>query len=440
MCVKPLTINGLEVSCRECDKCLATYKNSWVARSVAERNSVPYSYVITLTYADVDGQPPLGARVYRYKDVQDFWKRIRWHAQKRWGENIDFRYVIVGEKGTLRGRCHYHGVIFSSHPVVELGEFAAPGKNELVYGKRMDWTLWGHGFVQMDQCTRKSIAYVLKYILKSRMTVAKSEGHAREGKTEWLASSYLWCSKRPPIGATWLYDKLHDLTRKGLCPPSLRMRVSGGGDWYVSGLAQKFMCLYLREKNDEYRTLHDRELSGWNTLLNSVSEPIENTETGEVSPRKPWEWLVNGEEEQDIAVSAEQAQAEYEKLKNRIETTHRLAARVAADRRFIRECGNVKPCDKCFARLTDKQKANIEQEEKFLYQEFLDRYGHGAESERTEAFKRFWWTRLRPSRGCILRDAPEIVGAFERQIPLTRSQPKLAARKAVGKALQKAPG
>ena len=83
---------------------------------------MPWAMTFTLTYADIDGVPPLGARVYRYKDVQDFWKRIRRAAERKWQETIEFRYIVVGEKGTKNGRCHYHGVMFASRPMTELGK------------------------------------------------------------------------------------------------------------------------------------------------------------------------------------------------------------------------------------------------------------------------------------------------------------------------------
>lgn len=188
MCATPKTFDGYEVSCRECNQCAATYKNTWVARCVAEKQTTEYAYAVTLTYADVDGVPPLGARVYRYSDVAKFWKRIRAAARYRWGENIDFRYVVVGEKGTKFGRCHYHAVVFSSHPIIELGDFSGPDGTGFEYKRRLNWSLWGHGFIEFQVADVAGMAYVLKYVLKSRMTAARSAGYAREGaRNGWPA-------------------------------------------------------------------------------------------------------------------------------------------------------------------------------------------------------------------------------------------------------------
>ncbi|AZV78280.1 hypothetical protein EBB79_10585 [Parasedimentitalea marina] len=286
---------------------------------------MPHAYAITFTYADIteeiDGEwitePPLGARVYRYKDVELMWKRIRSAANRKWkNEEFEMRYVIVGEKGTRFGRCHYHGVVFATHPIIELGKITSRKGNEFAYKRRLNWSIWGHGFVEFQIADRKGIAYCLKYILKARMTAERSKGHKREGKTEWLASSYLWCSKVPAIGSKWLWGKLNDLLSKGMCPPALRVRVPGGGDWYVSGKLQMEMCLFLHQANNEYQQLRGRNLAGWLTLIESVQDEIENSETGEICKRKPWEWLVNGEElEENPEHTAEQAQADFNALK-----------------------------------------------------------------------------------------------------------------------------
>jgi len=289
-----MIFEGVEVSCRQCDQCAATYKNTWVARCMAELQTNPHALAFTLTYADIDGKPPLGALVYRYRDVQLMWKRLRKAGVKQYGDDFVVRYIVVGEKGSRYGRCHYHGVMFLNYPLKTLGKFSGVKSEGFAIKRRLDWSIWGNGYVEFQPATRKGMSYALKYILKSRMTAAKSKGHGREGKTEWLASSYMWCSKKPAIGAPWLWKKLHNLADLGMVPPSLRFCVAGGGDWYVSGELQKEVCLWLHKLHKEA----DRALVGWSALIASVSDEIENQETGELVPRKPWEWLTNGEAEE----------------------------------------------------------------------------------------------------------------------------------------------
>lgn len=436
MCTDPKIFNGYETSCRECDQCVATYKNSWVSRCVAEKNTSAYAYAFTLTYADVDGEPPLGARVYRYRDVELMWKRIRSAAKRKWGENIDLRYVIVGEKGTRFGRCHYHGVMFSSHPVIELGKMTSRYGGGFTYKRRLDWSIWGHGFVEFQRADRKGIAYVLKYILKARMTAARSKGFGREGKTEWLASSYLWCSKRPAVGVSWLFQKLEDLVERGTCPPSLRVRVSGGGDWYVSGPAQKEMCVFLHHANNQFRKERGRDLAGWSTLVASVADEIELSDTGELVKRKPWEWLLNGEKGEEIPEYTE-AQAERDREQFQFEFRKRQAVRtsIADARRVVRQCGNIIPCKACLDSRTDEQRANLEQEYLLRFDEWLSRHWRTSHDDRRRAFEEWWLTRLRPSRACGLRENPAHLDNFHKLVPVTKAQRGLTYKKAIGKGL-----
>jgi len=442
MCTKPNVFNGFETSCRECDECAATYKNSWVSRCIAEKQGMAHTYAITLTYANVDGEPPLGARVYRYKDVQAFWMRIRAAAKRRWGQSIDMRYVIVGEKGTRNGRCHYHGVIFASHPIVELGKLTSARGSGFAYKRRLDWTTWGHGYVEFQRADRKGISYALKYILKARMTAERSRGFGREGKTEWLASSYLWCSKKPAIGSVWLWRKLNDLVSKGMCPPALRVRVPGGGDWYVSGTLQQEMCLFLHEANNEYQQERGRNLAGWSTLLNSCQDEIENSETGEMVKRKPWEWLSYGEiEEENTEKNAEQSERQFAAFKEWYAHKRRVAAPITSARATLRNCGHITPCDLCADDLANVQVIDLQQEYLLRFAEWQERHSQGSKESLGDyegRFKDWWLTRLRPSRGCVLRETDLLQEQFGRLVPLTKAQPGVTYKGAIGKALQRA--
>jgi hypothetical protein len=435
MCQKPLSINGFEVACRQCDQCIATYKNTWVSRCMAEKASMPYCYVLTLTYASVDGESPLGARVFRYRDVQNMWKRIRAAGKKRWDHNIGLRYVIVGEKGTRYGRCHYHGVVFSDRPITELGEFDGAKTKEFALKRRLNWSMWGHGFVQFDSADRNGMAYVLKYILKDKMTSKKSQGHGRQGKTEWLASSQMWCSKVPAIGETWLFRKLDEMIAVGTCPPDLRMRVPGGGDWYVNGQLQQKMCVHLHHANAEYREKRGRDLAGWSTLLASLDKEIENFETGELGEPKAKGWLLNGEEiEQEAHITEEQSRQNWEQYKAEYQRKKRIAAPITSARQIVRECGNVLPCPKCIGSFDDRQRANLQQEYELWFDEWAERNPRPSQvsPERyRDSFERWWRSRLRPSRGCQFRDTPEHRDAFDRLRPLERANPETRYRKGI---------
>jgi hypothetical protein len=371
--------------------------------------------------------------------VSDMWRRIRSAGKRKWKENIELRYVVVGETGTKFGRCHYHGVVFSSHPIIELGRISGRKTNEFAYKRRLNWSIWGHGFVEFQVADRKGMAYCLKYILKSRMTAARSEGHKREGKTEWMASSYLWCSKVPPVGATWLWEKLNDLISKGMCPPALRIRVPGGGDWYVSGEIQKEMCLYLHQANEEFRKERGRDLAGWSTLVKSVQDEIEMADTGEIVKRKPWEWLVNGEEqEKNTEFTQEEIDAQRKAFDEWFQFHRRVGASVTNARKTVDNCGNIRPCEACRNSLHEAAVADLDQEYILRFEQWRHLFSkgyHESEAQYEARFIEWWQTRLRPSRGCALRDSDVLKDQFRRLVAVTKAQPRLAGRKAVGKAL-----
>lgn len=268
---------------------------------MAEKQTLPNAYAITLTYADKHGKSPLGARVFRYKDVELFWKRLRAAGTKLWGR-FEMRYIIVGEKGTLNGRCHYHGVIFSDRPIHELGEISSLYGNGITYssGKRKvrhNWTIWGHGFVDFQRPDRKGMSYVLKYILKGRMTAARSEGFNRQGRTEWLASSTLWCSTGRSIGEKWLFSKVAEMIGNNRMPTSLLFRVPDGGEWYIGGPLRHKLCLFLHGLAVQREKAGLPDYAGWSTLLTVMGKDIKLT-TGGTIKSKSYEVLLNGEEKE----------------------------------------------------------------------------------------------------------------------------------------------
>jgi hypothetical protein len=403
MCTQPLLINGYEVSCRECDQCVATYKNAWVGRCVAEKQVMPHAYAITLTYADVDGKPPLGARVFNYEDVKKMWKRIRSAGKRKWKENIELRYVIVGEKGTRNGRCHYHGVVFSNYPIHDLGQITHPMGNAFAYKRRLNWSIWGHGFVEFQVADRDGMSYCLKYILKGKMTGQRATGHGREGKTEWLASSYMWCSKKPPVGSIWLWRKLREMVDNGMSPASLRIRVPGGGDWYVSGPLQKQVCLFLKEANERYRSERGRDLAGWKPLIASVDREIELRHTGEIVKPKAWEWLVNGEEEDPQVEpenteewSAERWREYFEESDEHVASErYRLDRNKQAQRAYhvVEKCLRPLPCASCLAKRSDAEGQRFESEAQRNREEYQNRF--------VGDFEKWWAAKGRIHEGCL---------------------------------------
>ncbi len=96
------------------------------------------------------------------RDAQLFIKRLRSNAKRRYGITY-LRYYICGEYGSLRGRPHYHAIIFGlpSNSITE----------QLVSDS------WNFGFVKIGCLTERSAAYVAGYSAKHSDPAFDSRPH-----------------------------------------------------------------------------------------------------------------------------------------------------------------------------------------------------------------------------------------------------------------------
>lgn len=130
--------------CRTCTTCLAKRRRHWIGRMSAERLSYKSACVLTLTYADAPYD-------FRYRDFQLFVKRLRFHFPDR-----AIKYFVAGERGSLRGRIHFHVALFGLS-LMDL---------RLVRRKIGHISFWPHGHVFGDDASPSSFAYIAKYITK----------------------------------------------------------------------------------------------------------------------------------------------------------------------------------------------------------------------------------------------------------------------------------
>ena len=152
MCQNPVLLQRIMmentlVPCRNCEACKRKRLRQWTGRINAEAATGSRVDFITLTYADrEDGHE----KALHYKDVQLFFKVLRKAGHS-------FKYVVVGEYGSKRGRAHWHVVMIwhSKPPTVKMGE-------------RINWEYWPHGFTQIEapRSIQGTAAYVMKYLSK----------------------------------------------------------------------------------------------------------------------------------------------------------------------------------------------------------------------------------------------------------------------------------
>lgn len=215
MCLSPLHLSdGNLARCRKCWQCTEARVDGWVGRCIAESRTAAQSVFITLTYGrDEEGnESHARAAILTYSDVQKYFKTLR----KR---GLRFRYLVVGEVGSLKGRTHWHICIFFEEKLPD--GFWDYGRNSWhrakreqpvwvpqLFNKRYNHPLWPHGFSQWDPLhyghEKGGVRYACKYI--------------NEDVDDPEAQSKLCMSKRPPIGAVY-FDKLaQKLVLEGVSP------------------------------------------------------------------------------------------------------------------------------------------------------------------------------------------------------------------------------
>lgn len=157
MCYSPINIkndgfpealkigNVAQVPCGRCIECRKKMLSAWKYRILKENEAIGnVSSFVTLTYDDSTlPYSDNGNMTLNYKDVQNFHKRLRKAGHK-------FKYVVAGEYGTRTHRPHYHAIYL--------------GIND----KDTIQDIWKNGHIDISQeVNEKTVAYTLKYILKS---------------------------------------------------------------------------------------------------------------------------------------------------------------------------------------------------------------------------------------------------------------------------------
>lgn len=194
MCLNPMKIADVGfVACRECWQCRETKVDDWVGRGIAESKTAKAAHVITLTYGqdrttgDIDH---IKAAVLTYSDVQKYLKYLRI-------DGFACRYFVVGEYGSLKGRAHWHIIIYWLDRVPD------HKLRENFMQKH-----WPHGWSYWDKITPEAIRYACKYLLKD---VADDE---QQGWGPMM-------SKKPPLGHEYFRQLADTYVAQRLAPQNL---------------------------------------------------------------------------------------------------------------------------------------------------------------------------------------------------------------------------
>lgn len=144
---------GTFSKCGVCEQCLNEKANSWVVRNFYEEKCHERKCFITLTYRD-------SPYILVKKDLQDFMKRLRIKLDRSTGEKI--RMFAAGEYGTVRGRPHYHVILYGWDDEKAFYQ-GINKKNNLVYCSNLIHETWGLGRTSYQPFGEKEAPYLTMY-------------------------------------------------------------------------------------------------------------------------------------------------------------------------------------------------------------------------------------------------------------------------------------
>lgn len=348
MCTKPQTLwneaagKEVTVSCRKCDACVAVRRHNWVARAMGDKACHPFAFVVALTYSDETQFTRDGARFFRYDDVRLFLARLRDAIKQATGKVAALRFIAAGEQGSRNGRCHWHVVLFSDVDLITIGKWRAPWgevtkHEEIIAPVGVDmprgWTMWPHGFVQVQVPDEGGMHYALSYALKDQFNSMNARDSKRISKAEAFATGLFRMSKAPPIGAAFVDRLIYEAYERGFVYPDLKLQVPDfRGYWYPSGILRKRFLIGMRRVNASLVAQYGRNAGQWRTLVYNVRENEGDLEALGMSP-------VEDEDEETIG--------------HKIARKQRESAAAIKTKEIVAQCGGELPCIQCLRGFPD---------------------------------------------------------------------------------------
>lgn len=204
-------VDYVEIPCGQCSICKANQARQKAERATAEAATWEHNEVINLTYNEEHlpyNTKPDGTKVptLRYKDVQDFKKRLL----KHWKQNYDkdgIRFLCACEYGDKHQRPHYHMIMFNFN-CEDKYDWGYTKKGSKEFRSPTIEKLWGKGNVTLGEVTPETIQYVANYCLK------KFKGKRAKGiyKNLGIEPESVKSSNRKGLGA--MYYEKHKETYK----------------------------------------------------------------------------------------------------------------------------------------------------------------------------------------------------------------------------------
>lgn len=253
----------VEVPCGKCMICKANQARKKAERSMAEASTWEHNEVINLTYNDENlpmNTKPDGTKVatLKYKDVQDFKKRLLKHWKKKYdAEGI--RFLCACEYGKKYQRPHYHLILFNFE-AKDKKFYGYTKKGSKEYGSKEIAKIWGKGNITIGEVTPETIQYVSNYCLK-KFKGKKAKGIYQELGVE---PESVKSSNRKGLGADFLEKHIDLYKDNGKC---FIGTLNGAKTVYVNKyydklLSEKYGDELLKQiKEKRMKLASDRELT-----------------------------------------------------------------------------------------------------------------------------------------------------------------------------------
>lgn len=389
-CQRPLMIEGQPIACRSCDYCVGRRVRGWCVRAMMEKDTHPACLVLALTYSEDTEHSRRSARMFDYKDVSDFLKRLRRQMAYHLNAKGALSFIAAGEQGDRFKRCHWHVVLFGQVDFLSLGEWrdrhgVTSDRANIVSPRpvggdpstvwRRNWSLWPHGFVTVQEPDYGGMRYAMAYALKDQFNVRNSAGTAREGRAEVFGTGYLVMSKKPPIGAAFVDRYVADCAARGIVPPTRKLVVPGvERPWWPTGVIAERLLAGLAAVNAGIKEQTGRDAAGWSTLLYEARESVDDLERLGV---------FDGEEDDSVS--------EAEDVRRQTEATAADNADARERGQKRRRCGSTEACTLCLRGLapTNLEAAGLVPEgSRFIRPEDWAHLGADGEPDPHAAFRR----------------------------------------------------
>lgn len=201
----------IPLPCGRCLGCQLKRASDWSLRCMHEAKYYEKSSFLTLTY-DSEHLPfmlddgsivrgrqnaPSGALPTLYKkDFQDFMKRLRITLKRKY--NItDIRFFMGAEYGDLKGRPHYHVILFGyDFPDRKTTANNAHAQDVLYDSAELD-RIWGNGITKVGiRVGSEAASYVARYCVKKSYGQEKVEKYDKTNRIPMYNSSSQGLGKR----------------------------------------------------------------------------------------------------------------------------------------------------------------------------------------------------------------------------------------------------